>query len=248
MEQPSSQKVRVAKASSCRSCGLSEMNYLDGRPAGLTWNYNRREIIADGVVHAIGLSLGLVGAIAIVFAASNSARSQGFAPLFIYVVGLLTMLGLSAAYNMWPICTSKWLLRRFDHSAIYVLIAGTYTPFLAQMKAALSSAGLGIGIWLVAAVGVVLKLLLPGRFERLSIILYLLLGWSGVIVYDAAVSVLPTSSLWLIAAGGALYSAGLVFHLWQRLRFQNAIWHAFVVLAASCHYIAVLNSVGLLPV
>jgi hemolysin III len=146
---------------------------------------------------------------------------------------------------MWPTTGAKWLLRRFDHSAIYVLIAGTYTPLLAQMKA-LTSAGLNIGIWSVAAIGVLLKLLLPGRFERLSIVLYLLLGWSGVIAYDAAMSTLPSSTLWLIAAGGGLYSMGLVFHFWQRLRFQNAIWHAFVVLAAVCHYIAVVNSAGLL--
>jgi hemolysin III len=224
------------------------MDYLHSRAAGFTWNYDRAEIIADGVVHAIGVSLGFVGAIAIVFAASNSAQSHEFGPLFVYVTGLLAMLGLSATYNMWPVSGAKWLLRRFDHSAIYVLIAGTYTPFLAQMKVGLAAAGLNIGIWSVAAIGVVLKLLLPGRFERLSIVLYLLLGWSGVIAYDAAVSALPSASLWLIAAGGALYSLGLVFHVCQRLRFQNAIWHAFVLLAAVCHYIAVVNSVGLLRV
>jgi hemolysin III len=103
-----------------------------------TWNYDRAEIIADGVVHAIGVSLGFVGAISIVFAASNSAQSHELVPLFIYTAGLLAMLGLSAAYNMWPVCGAKWLLRRFDHSAIYVLIAGTYTPFLAQIKAGLT--------------------------------------------------------------------------------------------------------------
>jgi hemolysin III len=224
------------------------MNYLDSRPAAFTWNYDRAEIIADGIVHAIGVSLGVVGAITIVFAASNSAQIHKLFPLFIYVTGLLAMLGLSASYNMWPITRAKWLLRRFDHSAIYVLIAGTYTPFLAQIKTGLTSSGLNIGIWSVAAIGVLLKLLMPGRFERLSIILYLLLGWSGVIAYDAAVSALPSLTLWLIAAGGALYSTGLIFHLWQSLRFQNAIWHALVVLAAVCHYIAVVNSVGLLPV
>jgi hemolysin III len=158
------------------------------------------------------------------------------------------MLGLSAAYNMWPVSAAKWFLRRFDHSAIYVLIAGTYTPFLAQIKIGLASAGLTIGIWSVAALGIVLKLLLPGRFERLSIVIFLLLGWSGVIAYDAAVSALPSSSLWLIAAGGALYSIGVVFHLWESLRFHNPIWHTFVLLAAVCHYIAVVNSVGLLRV
>jgi hemolysin III len=224
------------------------MSCLDGRSAGLTWNYDRAEIIADGVVHAIGVGFGIVGAVSILLAASNSAQSHEVVPLLIYVAGLLAMLGLSAAYNMWPISGAKWLLRRFDHSAIYVLIAGTYTPFLAQLKAGVASSGLSIGIWSAATIGVVLKLLLPGRCERLSIVLYLIIGWSGVIAYDAAVSALPSSTLWLIAAGGALYSTGLIFHLWQKLRFQNAIWHAFVVLAAGCHYIAVVSSMGLLSV
>jgi hypothetical protein len=100
-------------------------------------------------------------------------------PVLVYIIGLVTMLALSAAYNMWPVSPAKWVLRRFDHSAIYLLIAGTYTPFLAQMKSALASAGLGVGVWLSAAVGIALKLALPGRFDRLAVVLCLLLGWSG---------------------------------------------------------------------
>jgi len=162
------------------------------------------------------------------------------APILVYVIGLVTMLAFSAAYNLWPVSPVKWVLRRFDHSAIYLLIAGTYTPFLGQMKNALASAGLGIGVWLSAAVGMALKLALPGRFDRLAVILCLLLGWSGVIAYDSLASAIPSSSLWLLAIGGILYSLGTLFHVWRRLRFHNAIWHGFVLLAASCHYSAVL--------
>jgi hemolysin III len=153
---------------------------------------------------------------------------------------VISLLGFSAAYNMWPVSPAKWVLRRFDHSAIYLLIAGTYTPFLMQMKNVLASASLGIGVWLTAVVGMALKLVLPGRFDRLAVGLCLLLGWSGVVAYDSLASVLPSSSLWLIAIGGILYSLGTLFHLLQRLRFHNAIWHGFVLLAASCHYVAVL--------
>src|SRR5262245_65236429 len=88
-------------------------------------------------------------------------------PILVYVIGLVTMLAFSAAYNMWPVSPVKWVLRRFDHSAIYLLIAGTYMPFLGQMKNALVSAGFGIGIWLSAVIGMTLKLALPGRFDRL---------------------------------------------------------------------------------
>jgi hemolysin III len=205
----------------------------------ISWHYDRAEIIADGVVHAIGVCLGLIGAVTIVVMAVKIERIN-LVPILVYVIGLVTMLAFSAAYNMWPVSPVKWVLRRFDHSAIYLLIAGTYMPFLGQMKNALVSAGFGIGIWLSAAVGMTLKLALPGRFDRLAVVLCLLLGWSGVIAYDSLTSAIPSSSLWLLAIGGILYSLGALFHVWQRLRFHNAIWHGFVLLAASCHYSAVL--------
>ena len=108
----------------------------------ISWDYDRAEIIADGAVHAIGVCLGLIGAVTIVVIAVKVDGIE-ITPLLVYVIGLVTMLALSAAYNMWPVSPAKWVLRRFDHSAIYLLIAGTYTPFLAQMKNVLASAGLG---------------------------------------------------------------------------------------------------------
>jgi len=213
---------------------------MTGRyPGQIRWHYDRAEIVADGVVHAIGVCLGLIGAVTIVVMAVKIERIN-LVSILVYVIGLVTMLAFSAAYNMWPVSSVKWVLRRFDHSAIYLLIAGTYTPFLEQMKNTLVSTGLGIGVWLSAIVGMALKLALPGRFDRLAIVLSLLVGWSGVIAYDSLASAIPSSSLWLLAIGGVLYSLGTLFHVWQRLRFQNAIWHGFVLLAASCHYSAVL--------
>jgi hemolysin III len=218
---------------------LSHEPTPDTCPGQISWHYERAEIIADGVVHAIGVCLGLIGAVMII-ALAVKMDPIDVAPILVYVIGLVTMLALSAAYNMWPVSPAKWLLRRFDHSAIYLLIAGTCTPFLAHMKNVMASAGLGIGLWLSAIIGMALKLAFPGRFDRLAIVLCLLLGWSGVTAYDSLVSVLPNSSVWLLAIGGILYSLGTVFHVWQGLRFHNAIWHDFVLLAASCHYLAVL--------
>jgi hemolysin III len=158
----------------------------------------------------------------------------------IYTVGLLSMLGFSAAYNLWPDSPVKWTLRRLDHSAIFVMIAGTYTPFLWQTPERIVSLRLLIAVWLVALAGVALKIFLPGRLDRAAIALYLILGWSGLFAYETITAAVPDSSLWLLAAGGVLYSTGVIFHSWQRLRFQNAIWHGFVLLAACCHYSAVL--------
>jgi hemolysin III len=215
----------------------------DHRPLGLTWNYDRTELLADGVVHAIGVALALIGAVLILVVVSRDVtEGPKTASVLIYATGLLTMLGLSAAYNLWPLSPTKWLLRRFDHSAIYLLIAATYTPLIVQMKVEMTTVGLLVGVWSMAIVGIVLKLVFPGRLDRLSIGLYLLLGWSGMMAYEGFAT-LPRLALWLIAAGGMLYSAGVLFHLWERLRFQNAIWHGFVLIGACCHYAAILDCV-----
>ena len=100
-----------------------------------------------------------------------------------------------------------------------------------------------IGVWCVAIAGVVVKLRFPGRYDRLAVGLYLALGWSGILAYDTVVHTLPVMTLWFIGAGGVLYTLGVIFHAWQRLRFQNAIWHGFVLLGAACHYTAVLDLV-----
>jgi hemolysin III len=209
----------------------------------MRWNYDRAELIADGIVHGIGVFCGLVAATVLIVLTVVYASRFEVAAVSVYVAGLMTMLVLSATYNLWPVSRAKWVLRRFDHSAIYVLIAATYTPFITQMKDSIFAIALLIGVWCVAMVGIVIKLGFPGRFDRLSVGLYLAMGWSGFMVYDAGVSSLPTLTLWFIAAGGLLYSLGVIFHAWQRLRFQNAIWHSFVLLGAACHYTAVLDLV-----
>ena len=114
------------------------------RPGGFPWNYDRGEIIADGVIHALGICSGLIGAVIIIIIviASHSTKIVTITSVLIYAAGLVAMLGFSAAYNMWPVSPTKWVLRRFDHSAIYLLIAGTYTPFIAQLKISFASGGL----------------------------------------------------------------------------------------------------------
>jgi hemolysin III len=207
------------------------------------WHYDRAELIADCVVHAIGVVFGLIAATVLIVLAAVYARTIDIVAASIYVGGLLSMLVLSATYNLWPVSRTKWVLRRFDHSAIYVLIAGTYTPFILELRESVFALALLAGVWCIAVFGIVLKLRWPGRFDRLSVGLYLALGWSGLMLYDSVVSALPTMALWLVLAGGALYSLGVIFHAWRRLRFQNVIWHCFVLLGAACHYTAVLDLV-----
>jgi hemolysin III len=170
----------------------------------ISWDYDRAEIIADGVVHTIGVCLGLIGTVTIVVIAVKLERIEA-APILVYVIGLVMMLGLSAAYNMWPVSPAKWVLRRFDHSAIYLLIAGTYTPFSGADE---KRSGFGRSRR---------RRLVERRHRHGS---------------EARTSRAVRSP--------GRRSVGALFHVWQGLRFHNAIWHGFVLLAASCHYSAVL--------
>jgi hemolysin III len=208
-------------------------------PVAFAWPYDRVEIVTDGVIHALGCAFGIIAAPWLVITAARVNHPHEFAAIAVYSFGLVAMLALSAAYNMWPVSPTKWLLRRFDHAAIYVMIAGTYTAFVSQMPGDWASRSLLIGVWAAAIAGVAVKLFLPGRFDRLAIILYLLIGWSGAVYYQRVVESLPAASLALLLIGGALYTIGVAFHAWESLRFQNAIWHGFVLAAAICHYAAI---------
>jgi hemolysin III len=192
-------------------------------------------------MHAAGIGFAIPGVIHLTSTASGLPDLS--ASVWIYAVGLLSMFAMSAAYNISPVCPAKLLLRRFDQATIYLFIAATYTPFIARTQhSALKTLLLAL-VWAAAGAGVVLKLAFPARLERLGILLCLALGWSGLLAYDAMFSSLPTSTIVLIVTGGILYSVGVIFYLWDGLRFQNAIWHAFVLGAAAVQFLAVFNSV-----
>ncbi|MDP4022524.1 hemolysin III family protein [Methylobacterium sp. NEAU 140] len=221
----------------------------DGRPLSLTWHYTPREILADGVVHALGVALSLAGAAALVVTAVTAHLGLGErAAVVLYAAALVLMLGVSAVYNLHPVSPRKWLLRRADHALIYLMIAGTYTPLVALVGSGARAYVLLAVIWIVALVGIAVKLFLPGRYDRLSIGLYLVLGWSGLFAYESVIAALQPTALWLLAVGGLLYSVGVVFHVWRSLPFQNAIWHAFVLAAAACHYGTIWASLASVPV
>lgn len=208
------------------------------------WAYDRHEIVADGIVHGVGLVFALVGVTALIFYASVWSSLGAIVASWIYGVGLVLCLSISFSYNLWPVSRTKWFLRRLDHSAIFVLIAATYTPFLQRAANDPFVMFMLLAIWLAAIGGVVLKCVFPGRYDRLAILLYLAMGWSGVLVAEPLSRSLSSATLTLILIGGIIYSVGVLFHVWEKLRFQNAIWHGFVVTAAAVHYSAVLTVIS----
>ena len=217
-------------------------HYAEVRP----WWHRRRqfslaELIADGIVHGIGIAFAIgLGTVLIVFAAIGTAR-QELPALIVYVTTLLTVLGVSLAFNLAPVSGFKKLMARLDQAAIFLFIAGTYTPFLAVLGGTRDGQLLTVLVWGAALIGVALKLIVPQRFGRLAILLYLAIGWSGVLVFQTLATALPPVSFWLLVAGGITYSAGIIFHLWEKLKFQNVLWHVFVVVGAVLHLVAILD-------
>lgn len=211
------------------------------------WNrvrpFTLAELVADGIVHGIGLVMALsAGTVLLVFAALGTAPEL-IPALCLYVGSLIVVLSVSLTFNLWPMSPIKRFLARVDQAAIFLFIAGTYTPFLALIGNSPMADLMMALVWGAALTGIALKLIVPERFGRLAIALYLGIGWSGVLVFQSLAMALPPVALWLILAGGIAYSAGIVFHLWERLKFHNVMWHAFVVAGASLHLFATLDCV-----
>lgn len=207
--------------------------------------YSRGEVWADASAHVVGLLFGVVATVALIVTASHTNHFLLIFGASLYALGLLAMFSCSAAYNLCPPSSTKEFLRRLDHAAIFLMIAGTYTPLLLNRIGGEWSIGLLGFVWTVALVGAFMKIIFPRRWEMLSIALYLGLGWSIVIAINPMMQTLATNNLILIGAGALIYSIGVIFHMWERLPYQNAIWHYFVLAAAACHYMAILNEVAI---
>lgn len=201
------------------------------------------ELIADAFVHAFAIMAGVI-AITVLFVAILRRGDVGEAlAVGVYAAGFFILFGFSAAYNMTPPPSPvKGLLRRLDHSSIYLMIAGTYTPLLTQFHDRVWAWSLAAVVWIGALIGISVKIGLPRRYDKVSIAAYVLLGWVVVFAFEPLVESLPLASLILIAVGGLFYTSGIAFHLWRSLKYQNAIWHLFVTIAAGCQYAGIAVS------
>ncbi len=205
--------------------------------------FHRWEMGVDGAIHVLAIFAGLIGAGALLVIAARRGEAEDVAAVGIYSLGLLAMLGCSCAYNLGRFSRHADWLKHLDHSAIFLMIAGTYTPFaLIDLEGAWKWSLIGT-VWSLAVAGVGLRLFHSRLFDKVSLGFYLALGWLGIVALPPLIHALDTPALVLLAVGGGLYTAGLIFHLWERLPFQKAIWHGFVVAAAATHFAAVVISV-----
>jgi hemolysin III len=200
------------------------------------------ERLADGCIHGVGVVFSLTASVALLASAANSPALDVGA-LAIYSSGMIAMFMSSACYNLSTTPVQKEFFRRFDHAAIYIMIAGSYTPFALIKINGYSGLALLIAVWTITAIGVAMKFIFPRRFEGASIVLYLAQGWAILLALDPLMSSISNFALWLLTAGGIIYTIGVAFHLAKQLPFHNAIWHSFVLIAASCHYAAIYETI-----
>lgn len=206
--------------------------------------YYGAEIEIDFAIHLFGTLAGAFGSAVLLGLAAQGAAGILRAVLA-YSVGLMAMLCFSAAYHVHRLSERREFLRRLDHAAIFVMIAGTYTPFTACILHGNLAIWLTGSMWIAALAGGAVKLLYPRRFEWTSTAIYLVLGWAVVIFMRPLLALLDRQTLVLLIVGGVVYSIGACIHRWRRLPFHDAIWHALVLLAAGCHYAAILHGVVL---
>lgn len=204
----------------------------------------RSQRAADGLIHVIGIIAAVTCVPLLIVLVMARREPLPTITAAVYGVSLVATLAISGAYNLLSDGRMKEKLRPYDHAAIFLLIAGTYTPFsLVTIGGALGYA-LCAGVWLVALAGAALKFLHRRRYERIFVALYLALGWAGVPALGIMMIALPTPAFVLLLLGGLFYTAGVAFHLWDSLPYSTAIWHGFVLVAAACHYLAVFEALA----
>jgi hemolysin III len=202
---------------------------------------------ADLIVHVSGLTLALFGGgLALGLAVSNGMIGK-VAAVCVYALGLIAMLAFSTAYNF---AKPSWqpFLRRLDHAGIFLMIAASYTPFTTQALTGAWATWMTVAVWTLAGLGIAGKMLLPGLGKAIWVGLYLALGWMVVIAIKPMIDGVPVAAMWLLVAGGIVYSVGTLFYAAKGLKFRRAIWHGHVVAAAGLHYAAILVGVILVGV
>lgn len=206
--------------------------------------FARSERVADATIHILGIAGALTGTIwLIVWSYGRITGGQTFA-LSVYGLTVTAAFLASAIYHFTPWENLRPAFRRADHAAIYLKIAGTYTPLVVTIGG-LSSYLVLVAVWALAMIGLLGKLFFWRNPNRNGIALYLSMGWLSVLLAGSLIAALPISALVLMASGGLLYTFGVVFHLWENLKFSNAIWHGFVLTASVCFFAAIAIAIAL---
>ncbi len=213
------------------------------KPSSFSSYYTPAEEIANGVTHGFGALLSLAGAIVLILFAVFYGNAWHIISFSVFSATLLLLYLASTLYHSVSNLKIKRALQIMDHAAIYLLIAGSYTPFiLVNLRNAFGLSFLSV-IWGCALLGVILKLVCIEKFKALSMGLYVGMGWLCVVVFKALLPQLSRASIILLVLGGLSYTFGLIFYGWEKLRYSHAVWHVFVLMGSIFHYFSVLGMV-----
>lgn len=202
--------------------------------------YSLGEEIAHGLTHGIGIVLAIAGLCVLVTFSALYGSAVHVVASSIFGASMIVLYTASTLYHSLPMPETKRIMRVVDHASIYLLIAGTYTPFtLVTLEGAWGWSLFGV-VWGLAIVGIIFKLFFTGRFDRLSVAIYVAMGWCGLVAIKPMMAALPTLGLWLLVAGGLAYTGGVIFYLLERMRYHHAIWHLFVMAGTTLHYFVIL--------
>lgn len=203
-------------------------------------DYSLGEEIAHGLTHGVGIVLAIVGLCVLVTFSALYGSAIHVVASSIFGASMIVLYTASTLYHSLPMPETKRIMRVVDHAAIYLLIAGTYTPFtLVTLQGVWGWSLFGV-VWSLAVVGIVFKLFFTGRFDRLSVGIYIAMGWCGVVAIKPMMAVMPTTGLLLLLAGGLAYTGGVAFYLLERMRYNHAVWHLFVMAGTALHYFTIL--------
>lgn len=203
--------------------------------------YSVREEIANAVTHGVAVLLSIAALVLlIVFSVKEEAGALAIVSSVIFGSAMIILYTVSTLYHAIPNLRAKRVLQVLDHSAIYILIAGSYTPFCLITLGGATGIILCSIVWTIALLGAILQPILLKAADWLNCVLYLGLGWCIVFVMKPLIEALPAGGLWLLAAGGITYSLGVIFYLWERLPYNHAIWHVFVLAGTTLQFLAVL--------
>jgi len=198
-----------------------------------------REEVANSVTHGLGLVASIAGAVVLVALGAERGGAWQVASAAIYGTSLVTLYAASTLYHAFKGTGARDALRILDHCAIFLLIAGTYTPVaLVGLGGAWGWSLFGIA-WSIAAVGIVFKVFATGRFGALSTVAYIAMGWLCIVAVRPMFVLLSPGALALLGLGGLFYTAGTVFYHWERVPYSHAVWHLFVIAGSLCHYLAI---------
>ena len=199
-----------------------------------------REELANTVSHGLGLALALVALPVLVFSAMRAGDVRFLVGVSVFGATMVLLYLASTLYHSTTHEAAKQLFRLFDHTAIFLLIAGTYTPFGLGVLRGPWGWSMLAAVWTLAIVGIVLKIIARTRHSRISIGLYVVMGWMAVVAIKPMFALIPVPGILLIFAGGVAYTGGLAFFAAQRIRYNHFIWHLFVIAGTICHFFAVL--------